>query len=173
MSETSPAPQGTAGHSHCDDGHDHDHGHHRGGPLAAAEDACRSRGVKLTPVRRQVLAILHGTSKPLGAYEVAAALGAAEGKLVAPVTVYRALDFLMAQGFVHRLESRNAFVACPHRHDEGDLAIFLICETCGHVDEAPSASVRTVLDGVARNAGFTPRSRVIEIAGTCGRCRAA
>ncbi len=175
-------------HNHSHD-HSHAHGHahgHGGGcdhardragaareAIEAAEAACTARGARLTPIRRRVLETLFSTHKPLGAYEVAGALGERDGRYVAPITVYRALDFLMGQGFVHRLESRNAFVACPHAHGEEDLIVFLICETCGGVDETSPAAVRKALDAVAREAGFAPRARVIEVAGTCSHCRTA
>ena len=61
---------------------------------------------------------------------------AERGGRPAPITIYRALDFLLAQGLVHRIESRNAFVACVHKHDSGDPIVFLLCERCGAVGEA-------------------------------------
>ncbi|HST67704.1 MAG TPA: ATP-binding cassette domain-containing protein, partial [Mycobacteriales bacterium] len=63
---------------------------------------------------------------------------AVRGARPAPITIYRALDFLREQGLVHRIESRNAFIACVHNHDSGDPVVFLICETCGTVGEAGS-----------------------------------
>ncbi len=144
-----------------------------GAALENAASACLARGARLTPIRRRVLETLLGTHKPLGAYEIAGALGGENGRYVAPITIYRALDFLMEQGFAHRLESRNAFVACPHAHGEEDLIVFLICETCGGVDETSPTAVRKALDAVAREAGFAPRARVIEVAGTCSHCRTA
>src|SRR6266850_1439089 len=89
----------------------------------------------------------------------------------APITVYRALEFLRENGLVHRIESRNAFVACVHTHAVGDLVVFLICERCGAVGEASSAEVAATLKSAARAAGFTPKSPVIEISGICTHCR--
>ena len=60
----------------------------------------------------------------------------------APITVYRALDFLRDNGLVHRIESRNAFVACVNNHGGDDLVVFLICERCGAVGEAPGGTLR-------------------------------
>jgi Fur family zinc uptake transcriptional regulator len=86
--------------------------------------------------------------------------------------VYRALDFLRENGLVHRIESRNAFVACVHHHAGSDPVVFLICERCGTVGEATGSAVTDVLKASCRSAGFVPKSPVIEIAGICSHCRA-
>ena len=79
--------------------------------------------------------------------------------------------FLRDNGLVHRIESRNAFVACVNNHASGDLVVFLICEHCGTVGEASSAAVTDQLKSAARAAGFTPKAPVIEIGGVCAHCR--
>ena len=92
----------------------------RSGPakaLAQAEAICRAHGARLTPIRRKVLEALYATHKPLGAYDLAEILGP-KGRRLAPITVYRALDFLMEQGLVHRLASQNAYIACPEQPRE-------------------------------------------------------
>jgi len=116
-----------------------------------------------------VLETLAGSHKPLGAYEIID-LVAARGPRPAPITIYRALDFLTAQGFVHRIESRNAFLACINNHASDAPVVFLICEHCGAVGEAPSAAVAESLNAAAKSAGFTPKSPVIEITGVCAHC---
>jgi Fur family zinc uptake transcriptional regulator len=98
---------------------------------------------------------------------------AASGARPAPITVYRALDFLRENGLVHRIESRNAFVACVNNHASGDLVVFLLCERCGAVGEAASTTVADHLKAAARSAGFTPKTPVIEISGVCAHCRQA
>jgi Fur family zinc uptake transcriptional regulator len=140
--------------------------------MAQAEAICASRGQRLTPIRRQVLEALLLSHKPLGAYEIIDVLAALGGR-PAPITIYRALDFLRENGLVHRIESRNAFIACVHNHDSGALVVFLICETCGATGEAPSAAAAETLRTAARSAGFTPKTPVIEIAGICAHCRKA
>jgi Fur family zinc uptake transcriptional regulator len=137
--------------------------------MAIAEAQCIERGRRLTPIRRQVLSVLLGTHQPLGAYEIMERL-APRGPRPAPITVYRALEFLLDNGLVHRIESRNAFVACIHNHAQADPVVFLICERCGMVGEAASAEVSSTLRSAARAAGFTPKSPVIEIAGICAHC---
>ena len=148
---------------------DHDHGSCATAALAHAEELCAARAQRLTPMRRHVLEALLVSHKPLGAYEIIERL--AHDTRPAPITVYRALDFLRENGLVHRIESRNAFVACVHNHVGDDLIAFLICERCGSVGEAPGGTVAEAVKASARAAGFSPRSPVIEIAGVCSHCR--
>ena len=97
---------------------------------------------------------------------------ASRGPRPAPITIYRALDFLTAQGFVHRIESRNAFLACINNHADGAPVVFLLCEKCGAVGEAASNAVAESVNAAAKSAGFTPKSPVIEITGVCAHCAA-
>jgi len=147
----------------------HDHAQCSNDAMTVAEARCIERGQRLTPIRREVLAALLVSHRPLGAYEIMERL-APRGPRPAPITVYRALDFLRENGLVHRIESRNAFVACVHAHAAGDLVVFLLCDTCGTVGEASSAEVASKLKAAARSAGFTPKSPVIEISGICTHC---
>src|SRR3989440_1914906 len=149
----------------------HDHDRCSSDAMAIAEARCGERGQRLTPIRRKVLAALLGSHKPLGAYEIIDRL-APRGPRPAPITAYRALEFLRENGLVHRIESRNAFIACVHNHAAGELVVFLICERCGAVGEASSPDVATTLASAARAAGFTPKSPVLEITGVCTHCRA-
>ena len=139
--------------------------------LSEAEALCRARGVRLTPIRRDVLAVLYGTHRPLGAYDIADALGDKGHRRLAPITVYRALEFLMTEGLAHRLASRNAFVACPHRHGARDLVAFLICDACGGVDEMSSAPLGQALSRLLKEERFEPHLQVLEISGRCAHCR--
>lgn len=161
-------------HQHAHAGpcaHAQDHAARRPLALAEAENACHERGLRLTPMRRQVLDALYATHRPMSAYDLVDRLGPEGGdKRPAPITVYRALDFLLENGFVHKLESRNAFIACPFRHAPGDLVVFMICEQCGGVDEACSEELRGALSHLAQAQGFSPRANVIELAGRCAHC---
>jgi Fur family zinc uptake transcriptional regulator len=148
---------------------DHDHDRCSTDAMSHAEKICTARGQRLTMIRRQVLQALLSSHKPLGAYEIIDVLATAGGR-PAPITIYRALDFLRENGLVHRLESRNSFMACIHNHDTNALMIFLICENCGAVGEAPSEAAAQMLRSAARSAGFTPKTPVIEIAGICKHC---
>jgi Fur family zinc uptake transcriptional regulator len=148
---------------------DHDHNRCLDDAMAMAEARCVQRGQRLTPVRRRVLAALLGSHKPLGAYDIVERL-APTGVRPAPITAYRALEFLRENGLVHRIASRNAFIACVHNHAAGDLVVFLICEGCGVVGEASSAAVTATLTSAARSVGFMPKAPVIEITGICTHC---
>ena len=150
----------------------HDHDRCATDAIAHAEAICAARKERLTPIRRRVLEALLASHQPLGAYELIDRL-ADDGPRPAPITIYRALDFLREQGLVHRIESRNAFIACVHNHDSGDPVVFLICEKCGAVGEAASAAVAETIRNASRTAGFTPKTPVIEISGICAHCKAA
>lgn len=150
----------------------HDHERCASDAIAHAEAICAAHKERLTPIRRRVLEALLASHAPLGAYELIDRL-AERGSRPAPITIYRALDFLREQGLVHRIESRNAFIACVHNHDSGDPVVFLICEKCGAVGEAASATVADTIRSASRAAGFTPKTPVIEISGICAHCKAA
>jgi Fur family transcriptional regulator, zinc uptake regulator len=151
---------------------DHDHVRCTADGISHAERVCRERAQKFTPIRRQVLEALLSSHRPLGAYEVIDELAKSMPR-PAPITVYRALDFLMANGLVHRIESRNAYLACAHDHDAASLVAFLICERCGSVGEIPSGPVAQSLTAAARATGFAPKLSVVEITGTCAHCQKA
>src|ERR1700753_3220786 len=144
---------------------DHDHARCASTAIAHAEAQCAARAQRLTPMRRQGLETLPPSHPPRGAYEIIERL--ADKTRPAPITIYRALDFLRENGFVHRIESRNAFVACVHNHGSDALVVFLICERCGAVGEAPGAGAAESLKASARAAGFSPKSPLVEIAGIC------
>jgi Fur family transcriptional regulator, zinc uptake regulator len=150
----------------------HDHDRCASEAIAHAEAICGARRERLTPIRRHVLEALLASHHPLGAYELIDRL-AQRGGRPAPITIYRALDFLREQGLVHRIESRNSFIACVHNHDSSDPVVFLICEKCGAVGEAASAAVADTIKSASRAAGFVPRTPVIEISGICAHCKAA
>ena len=151
---------------------DHDHGRCTADAIAHAEQVCAKRAQKFTPIRRQVLAALLSSHRPLGAYEVIDEL-AKSMQRPAPITVYRALDFLMENGLVHRIESRNAYLACAHDHDTAAMVAFLICDRCGSVGEIPASVVAQSLNSAVRATGFAPKLSVVEITGTCAHCQRA
>ena len=148
---------------------DHDHGRCASAAIAHAEAQCAVRAQRLTPMRRQVLETLLASHRPLGAYEIMGRLR--RRTRPAPITIHRALDFLRENGLVHRIETRSAFVVCVHNHGGDDLVIFLICERCGAVGEAPGGTAAEALKASSRAAAFSPKSPVIEIAGICSHCR--
>lgn len=148
--------------------HRHDHDGCRRAALAAVEGACAERGLRLTPVRRRVLEILLEGHSALGAYDVLRRL-TDDGSAPQPPVAYRALDFLVAHGFAHRIEKLNAFVACTA---PGSLhrAAFLLCRACGAVAELDAGASGHALDEAADNAGFTADRAVMEVEGLCAAC---
>lgn len=151
------------------DGHSHGHGHghaphqHYHGNAHATHDLTRNQSL--------VLAALNGAQRPLSAYAILDALRG-EG-LRAPLQIYRALDKLVELGFVHRLESLNAFVACQHVGCDGaDSVAFAICGTCGKVDEVQDGCLSLELKSVSDKTGFSLTHSIVELRGTCAECRA-
>ncbi len=143
------------------------------GAVAAALALCRANHISLTPGRRRILELLAREGRPLGAYEMIDRVAKATGNRPAPISVYRALDFLLENSLIHRLASRNAYLACGHGHAVKEPIVFLICEVCGDVVEARSPAICGALGDLAAEANFSPRAQVMEVAGRCRACAAA
>ncbi len=140
--------------------------------VALAMSLCGARGAQLTTLRRQVLELLWERGRPTGAYELIEALKLRDSRPVGPPTVYRALEFLMSQGLVSKIESRNAYVPCAHperRHD----CLFFICSICGASAESEDPRVEQLLAENAADLGYRVTRRVVEVVGTCECCIAA
>jgi Fur family zinc uptake transcriptional regulator len=161
-------------------GSDHDHGNCVSTALDSAASVCQQSGVRLTPLRRQVLELVWQSHQPIGAYAVLDALqtdrrnAAQDGKSrpVAPPTVYRALEFLLGARLIHRIESLNAYIGCIHpgaRH----AAQFLICNGCGSAAELESQALLAAIDSAAAAAGFAIERVAVEVTGRCPDCREA
>jgi len=134
--------------------------------------ACARRGLQLTAPRAAVVDILSQAPAPLGAYAIIEALGKRDQKTVAPPTVYRALDFLIEHGFLHRIESRNTFAPCAH-FGHAHQGVMLNCEKCGRSLEIEDEALSTAVDRAAQSVGFAAHRGMIEVAGVCGDCAAA
>ena len=150
--------------------HGHDHRHCIEDAVAAAERLCSEKGLRFTPLRRRVLELVWSSHKPVGAYALLDELRN-EDLGSAPPTVYRALDFLMEQGFVHKIESQNAFVACLDL-DHAHRSQFILCTECGKSVELLDDSLSTSLDRRAAELGFAVTQQIVEIRGICPDCRA-
>ncbi len=146
----------------------HDHSHCQGDALARAEDVAEQRGVRLTPVRRRALEILLEAHRAMGAYEVLERL-AADGFGHQPPVAYRALDFLVENGLVHRIRRLNAFAACMHP-GVAHAPVFLICRSCDAVAETGGDAVRAALEQVATAQGFVIERANVEALGLCPAC---
>src|SRR5271166_4416627 len=133
-------------------------------------NACLREGAQLTPLRRRVLDIFSGSAAPLGAYAILEELSRREGKQVAPPTVYRTLDFFLEHGFVHKIESLNAYAPCEHL-DHAHSGMLLICESCGRSEEIEDAGVTRAIAASAVDAGFALRRVMVEAQGLCRKCQ--
>lgn len=149
----------------------HDHRHCVADALKAAEAICAERGLRFTELRRRVFKLVwRGKGhQPVRAYDLLAALSR-EGQVAAPPTVYRALDFLVENGLVHRIETLNAFVGCgePGGAHSGQ---FLICRHCGTVAELDDPAIARTIAAKAKALGFAPDDQTIEVTGLCPICR--
>jgi Fur family zinc uptake transcriptional regulator len=140
--------------------------------LAYAAEVCARHGVQLTALRQIILTLILDAEGPVTAYKLLDRLKEIR-KGAVPPTIYRALDFFMEQGLVHKVERLNAFVACidsDHRHH---AAQFLICKSCGTVAEIEDRSISNALKRAAEKQGFCPDNAMVELAGTCAACAAA
>ncbi|MCE5232893.1 MAG: transcriptional repressor [Mizugakiibacter sp.] len=155
----------------------HSHHRHAHEPDAAdfvreVEAACESRALRLTPLRREVLELVAAANKPIKAYDLLDRLRDRHGS-AAPPTVYRALDFLLEQGFIHKLESINAFVSC-HHPAEAHQVPFLICDVCSSaVELCDEGEVADLIEAQAKALGFRAKAQTLEVHGVCRQCRSA
>lgn len=146
----------------------HDHRRCVDAALVEAESACRHKGLRFTALRRRVLTLIWTRHAPVKAYDILERLRR-EGRRAAPPTVYRALEFLLEAGLVHRIESLNAYVGCggagtPH------VGQFLICRRCSAVAEVHAPAIAKALAADARRLGFKADRQTIEIGGLCAEC---
>ncbi|MEZ5931267.1 MAG: Fur family transcriptional regulator [Alphaproteobacteria bacterium] len=146
----------------------HDHERCRADALADAQHLCKTRGVRLTPVRERVLDLLWQAHRPLRAYDILETLSA-EGFGSQPPVVYRALDFLIEQGFAHKIERLNAYLACDCPTDDHG-AKFLICTACERVAEFDDRAIAEALSEVAAGSGFMIGRATLEVEGLCPDC---
>jgi Fur family zinc uptake transcriptional regulator len=147
---------------------DHSHGRCLDSALAKAEQACKARGLRLTPLRRRVLELIWGSHEPVKAYDALDRLRG-EHKGAAPATVYRALEFLLRQGLVHKIESLNAYIGCGEP-GHNTASQFLICHRCGEVAELDDDEVTALIAARAGKLGFAVDSQTIEVQGCCAKC---
>jgi Fur family zinc uptake transcriptional regulator len=146
----------------------HAHRHDASGFVRDVAHVCDERGLRLTPLRLRVLELVAEAEKPVKAYDLLDRLKDGPG-IAAPPTVYRALDFLLEHGFIHKLESINSFVGC-HHPGEAHQVPFLICDKCSSAVEICDERVSKLLNTQAKDRGFTPASQTLEVHGLCAHC---
>jgi len=152
-------------------GHKHDHRVCIVDALNKAADLCTGRGARLTQIRRRVLELIWSSHRPIGAYSLLGVLKEERANAVPP-TIYRALEFLLEHGLIHRIQSQNAFIGCPNPDPEHlHNAMFLICTDCGNAVELEEAKIDKLLNNSASMQGFVIESRTVEAAGLCPECQ--
>lgn len=134
------------------------------------ESKCAEAGERLTPARLAAYAELMSCDLPLSAYDLIARLEKKEQRKIAPLTVYRHLDFLMRVGLVHRLESKQTYLACDHP-EHAHESQYLLCSSCGRADELESKQISKLLDKLTDQQGFVPVNSVVEVTGLCSDCK--
>ncbi|QGZ56514.1 Fur family transcriptional regulator [Paraburkholderia acidiphila] len=176
MKTAKPSPDASALHSHAHGGaHDHAHSHDGAqgatleSALAMAEAYCRERGEKLTPIRRKVLELLLASGRATKAYSLLDEMRQIHPGS-APPTVYRALDFLLSAGLIHRIESINAFAVC-HDLTQCQHGILVVCQQCGNVTELHEPKLRQALVTQIEAAGYRLAGDGIELKGLCAQCQ--
>jgi Fur family zinc uptake transcriptional regulator len=137
--------------------------------LQRAKGLCEQRGARMTELRRQVLGLIVQSEAPVGAYDLLEKLRWTRHR-AAPPTVYRALDFLLGQRLIHKVERLSAYVGCVAHDAAEHAAQFLICRSCGRVTELDDHDLAEALAGAAGRLGFTVGSVTIEAEGQCAAC---
>ena len=150
---------------------DHHHPHNARAFVREVASACAMRGLRLTPIRMQVLELIAASELPVKAYDLLDRLKD-ERSNAAPPTVYRALDFLLDNAFIHKLQSINAYVSCHHPSVVHQVP-FLICDVCESATEICDERVSGLLNEQAKALGFQPRAQTLEVHGVCKRCKHA
>lgn len=137
--------------------------------MTQAEKLCLQRGVRLTAQRAEVLRLMAAQHGSISAYDLLDQLRATEPQ-AKPPTVYRALEFLLEQGFIHRVESNNSYVVCHHFEAPAHTSVMLVCERCAAVTEKQAQGVENIIAELAGEARFALRHSVIEAHGLCMSC---
>ncbi|RZF27019.1 transcriptional repressor [Paraburkholderia sp. UYCP14C] len=166
-----PAPAVAAADAHDHHAHHDAHQQSQEAALVLADEYCRERGEKLTPIRRKVLELLLNSGRATKAYSLLDEMRQIHPGS-APPTVYRALDFLLSAGLVHRIESINAFTVC-HDLTQCQHGILVVCQQCGSVTELHQPKLRQALVAQIEDAGYRLASDEIELKGLCAACQAA
>lgn len=120
-------------------------------------------------MRRAVFRQLMAQPGPQTAYQVLDGVRAALGKKVAPLSVYRALDFLAAEGWLHRLETTRAFKLCDHP-DHDHAGVLFLCSDCGGAEEGEDQALEALIRRDAARRGFRAQRQVVEVLGVCRNC---
>ena len=124
----------------------------------------------LTKNQQIVLDFIEKSSEPLKAYSILYSVK--KQGIKAPLQVYRALDKLLELGKIHKIESKNAFVACKNSNCEITKATaFSICEKCEKVTEINNSKLTNYLSNFQDTAGMKYNKYNLEFFGLCKKCK--
>ena len=136
--------------------------------MREAESICQEKGLRFTDLRREVFRLIWLSHIPAKAYDILENLKGKEWS-AKPPTVYRALDFLLETGLVHKLDSINAYIGCSHPR-EHDGCYFLICTDCNEAKECCSPELTDAIELAWSKNSFRPKKVTLEVLGQCGEC---
>jgi Fur family zinc uptake transcriptional regulator len=137
--------------------------------LQNAEDICTERALRFTPIRKRILTLIWSKHEPVLAYGLLKTLRR-EKQNAEPPTVYRALEFLLENQLVHKIESLNAYVGC-NSPGKAHVSQFLICSQCNQVAEIDDPNVNQIISRQGARSGFKVEEQTIEIRGLCPDCQ--
>ena len=137
--------------------------------MREAESICQEKGLRFTDLRREVLRLIWSSHVPAKAYDILENLKGKEWS-AKPPTVYRALDFLLETGLVHKLDSINAYIGRSHPREK-NASYFLICTDCNEAKECCSSELSDAIESAWHNNTFRPKKITLEVLGQCNACR--
>ncbi|MGD9662446.1 MAG: Fur family transcriptional regulator [Porticoccaceae bacterium] len=150
--------------------HLHNHQKCVNAALQQARERCMHRQARLTPIREAVLALIWDNHKPMGAYQIVEQLPLVIGKNIQAPSVYRAIDFLLELGLIHRITSLNAYIGCPFPGREHSN-LFMICRSCGIAAEVSDEGINGIITETIQKTGFRLEMQAIELSGLCPACQ--
>lgn len=140
--------------------------------IHSASAHCEQNGAKLTDLRRQVLDLVLQHDGVVKAYQILSDLQQTRAS-AAPPTVYRALDFLVEQGVLHRVDALNGYVVCQHLHDaqhHTQANLIMTCRDCGRVEEMVADAGVQALRASCLAQGFEMDNQQLLLNGRCVQC---
>jgi Fur family zinc uptake transcriptional regulator len=137
--------------------------------LESAQTICQAKNIRLTPIRQRIFELIWSNHKTVGAYELLATLQQEDPK-AKPVTIYRALDFLLEAGLIHKVASLNAFIGCSNPQTAHN-SVLLICDDCHDAKEVAAQEVYEAICEIGKNNAFHPQKLTLELHGVCDDCQ--
>tara|TARA_B100000035_G_scaffold142462_1_gene121259 strand:- start:2071 stop:2529 length:459 start_codon:yes stop_codon:yes gene_type:complete len=136
--------------------------------LKKVETICKQKELKLTKLRHRVLKLIWKSHSYVKAYDLLEELKKID-PAAKPPTIYRTLDFLIENGFIHKIQSLNAYIGCAHPNEHKEC-YFLICKKCQNIEECCSEKIDKVVTSTIVKNNFKPNQVTLEISGVCQEC---